>query len=252
LSEALGTLLANARNGDYASLSALQRLAIRCAAHEKRPSAPEGTATFAAQQAQIALDEAYCDGSATGLNYAQLQQELVALRRHMVWQGDTPAIMAQTALPAMARDAVLSDETIYPTQDELTSLAWDFAKSTQSPEILATALALLLKRPDDSPSGVTALDNVRQALQTDGRYAALDNTRKQLIQESAVEWMACEQGAACGPHGMRQSIFCRYDGNCAAHLDYRSFLRERVLTPTEFELLQTYMAELREAMGRNG
>ncbi len=68
------------------------------------------------------------------------------------------------------------------------------------------------------------------------------------IRSSAARWYACELGAPCGGNHPELLTRCLYEADCAIGLDMRRYMRERVLTGQQYELMQRYLEALKRRL----
>jgi hypothetical protein len=67
----------------------------------------------------------------------------------------------------------------------------------------------------------------------------------------AAMWYACELGADCRPYGTWQQRGCLHQRNCAPQLPLQDFIRERMLTPSQYAAMQRYLDVIRAERAKN-
>ncbi len=255
LSIAVMPLMDAARKGDFAAIASLDRLLARCEAFSPDYSG----ATLAAdaslpmdvqrqQNGAIAQSRRFCDWEAPGIPAAQLKSAVTTARRDLLQAGNLAALASQLDLPAYSRDPTVD---LAQLDTAATSEAvWNEAIQSRDPDVMMAALEFLLTDGVAGGARVQPLNDMDLDWSSNPRVRGIDASRRALIRDSAIQWLACDLGMPCGPNTAPLYLNCIVAGDCAMHLDYREFIRQRMLTPTEYEALTLYLELLRRTVGR--
>lgn len=238
-SEAVGPLLVLARSGDSSAVAALDRIVGRCLRIEQR----FGSVVPGNQQVGIAQDQAlqravaYCD--LTDEEFHALADEIAAMERDLALAGDVAAMARYLRTP------IGDPDLLGISLQEALDLAFDAAQSSSDPEVVRSTLDLLFNHWGGAGMQVPSIADANAELMRDPRLSLTPIQRREEIRRLAVELLACEIGADCGPYGPRQDYFCVELGNCASELGMTEFVRQRLLTPSEFQALTRFLEALR-------
>lgn len=225
-------LLARGEQGDALALAALLELHDKCASFynedvQKRPARhvenlPLGTPELAARSFALDTLQSYCDRPYGPGEYSALSQGIRAKLQEAALRGD---IAASAALG-------------FKDEREASKLM-ELLRNAPDPWVAERAMQAL----------VSIDGEFRRDLQAEVFGNRLsDMTRRADIASYAARWYGCEMGAPCGANQAYELNECLYAGNCGIGLDVRGFIRQRVLSGQEYELMQRYLEALRRRL----
>lgn len=242
LSEAVDQLLQRARDGEAFALAALSRLAGRCLAAPREsaevPRDDQAGATIRFLQRQaLERTRAFCDLPSDVLD--EVASEVYLLEKQLRQDGDVGALARHFRTPESIHD------NLGLNPDEVMEWALREIGRSEDPYVLQSTLELLFNRWDGAGLSIPRIAAANAVLTLDPRLALTPPHRVQEIRTLAIELLACDFGAPCAPQGPRQDYFCVVHANCATDLTMNEFVRQRLLTPPEYEALTRFLEALR-------
>jgi hypothetical protein len=248
LSEAAPALLDLAIAGDSKALGALNRLYNKCGALyrgtdgiEKKPT----ELSMLVLQAQERVGS-YCDFGNLGLTSQELALAIDDIQRMFVESGDPMALFQHFSTPAYIGSSVSE------SKEEVIRNAWELASDSNDPEVVGAALDLLLGTWDSEGESHPAVGRILRDFNSDPALAMTGMERRLEIRRLASRWLACDDGAPCGPYASFQETRCIAFSNCASHLPVQEFIRQRLLSPPEYEAMMRLVSGVRSELERHG
>jgi hypothetical protein len=240
--EAVDLLLERARSGEAAAVAALGRLIGRCLGSvddfsRSMENVPLGQDVRHMQQHAIQRSQRFCDLAQDSVR--ALGAELLEIERKLRDQGDVWALARHFSTPAGRHD------DLGLATEEVAQLAYEAIQASRDPYLIESGLRLLFGRYE-AGSTIPSIAAARAELSADPRLALTPPLRVQQIQSLAIELMACEFGLPCSARGPRQDYYCMAQANCAPDLPFGEFVRQRLLTPAEYEAMLRFLGALRE------
>lgn len=226
-SELYPGLLTKARRGDKLAAVAIKDLITRCRQfwpqqgrtydpRTEADAAQSGSPEHAARMHAARLLEAHCDQALTDAEAARVREEM-----KLVIADDLESQREIAQADSFFRGASEGDMIA--------------ALGSSNPWVAETAALAL------SGSSSPRIREMERRVFSD---SLLTPGEIQKIKGNAARWLGCELGAPCGQNQYSEVADCLYLGNCGLGLDTRTFIRQRVLSAREFELMQAYLREL--------
>ena len=232
-------LIERAHAGDTAAIAVMLELMARCAVFYPAPGEtyhprqelehlPAESSERRTREYALRLQETFCDRPYAPGETAAMRAEFRARLKEGVASGDVVA-RADNLFKGEGEDSIRDafHGTDEPWIAERALLAFSVSKGPEAHRIDQEVF----------PSDLLLSTAVQQRL---------------LIKQMAARWHACTMGGACGPNQSYELNQCIYVGNCGIGLSVQAFIQQRELSGRQFELMQRYLAAIKELRGSGG
>jgi hypothetical protein len=234
-------LLPLAQQGNAAASYALRRALERCLGFvgslrsRDKVTAPAGSEDAIWQAKLIERGRKFCDDPRMD-DVQQFSVTYLIPHKALRAQGEEVAV-ALSLVP----DWQIGQEPAQSVLAERRAAAWELVRNAQNPYAVEAAMSALAALPEDTEGPTWHLTTEASEL------FAGDHARMRTL---AAMWYACELGADCRPYGVWQQGACLHQRNCAPHLPLQDFIRERLLTPSQYAAMQRYLDVIRAERAR--
>lgn len=175
-----------------------------------------------------------------------------ALREAAIKRNATYCNDAGTHKMASAERKILRDQLkLAALKGDEIALAYELSVDNPNPESIVTAkrLANESKEPWVVEQALIAMslnaDAESQSIDAKIFSTATDTHEQKLkIKQYAAKWKACSIGADCAPNNAFLDSMCMHEGNCYSHLNTKDFIKQRVLSQSEYEKMLQYLESI--------